>query len=125
MKVIKALRPTVGALSLIVAFTSAWSQTTVTASSATEPTAAVSTVVTAKASRQANRALRKQIYAAIAKHKDISAGTISVTVKGDAVTLNGSVSDGMQINKVAEIVKGVPGVTSVTNKLTVERPFGE
>jgi hyperosmotically inducible protein len=124
MKVIKTLSPALGALTLIVAFTSAWSQTTVTASPATEP-AAASTGVTPKASGQANRALRKKIYAAIAKHKEISAGTISVTVKGDAVTLNGSVSDGMQINKVAEIVKGVPGVTSVINKLTVERPFDQ
>ena len=125
MKIIKALRPAVAALSLIAAFTSAWSQTIGTDSSQAEPTAAASTGVTAKSSRQANRALRKQIYAAIAKHKEISAGNISVIVKGDAVTLNGSVSDGMQINKVAEIVKAVPGVTSITNKLAVERPFGQ
>jgi osmotically-inducible protein OsmY len=28
------------------------------------------------------------------------------------------------VGKVAEIAQGVPGVTSVTNKLTVQKPFG-
>ncbi|MGF6702466.1 osmotically-inducible protein OsmY [Paraburkholderia sp. MM5496-R1] len=75
-------------------------------------------------SRQANRALRRQVYAAIGKHKEISAGNISVIAKGGAVTLSGTVTEVSQINQVAEIAKGVPGVTSVTNKLTVEKPFG-
>ena len=37
---------------------------------------------------------------------------------------NGSVTDASQIDKVVEIAKGVPGVTSVTNKLAVKKPFG-
>ncbi|MEX3969087.1 BON domain-containing protein, partial [Paraburkholderia sp. EG286B] len=47
-----------------------------------------------------------------------------VIAKGGAVTLDGTVVDASQIDKVSEIAKGVPGVTSVTNKLTVEKPFG-
>jgi osmotically-inducible protein OsmY len=74
--------------------------------------------------RKADRALRRKVYAAIGKQKDISAGNISVTAKDGAITLNGSVTDASQVDKVAEIAKGVPGVTSVTNKLTVKKPFG-
>ena len=38
----------------------------------------------------------------------------------EARFVNGTVVDASQIDKVAEIVRGVPGVTSVTNKLTVK-----
>lgn len=79
---------------------------------------------TAKDVRAANRALRKKIYAAIAKYKEINAGDISVVAKSGAVTLDGTVVDSSQIDKVAEIARGVPGVTSVTNRLTVQKPFG-
>jgi len=74
--------------------------------------------------RKANRALRRQVYNAIVKNKEISAGNISVVARDGAVTLNGTVTDSSQVGKVAEIAKGVPGVTSVTNKLTVQKPFG-
>ena len=81
--------------------------------------------MTAKATRQANRALRRKVYAALAKHKEIDAGDISITAKGGAVMISGTVPDASQINTVAEVAKGVAGVTSVTNKLTVQRPFGQ
>jgi hyperosmotically inducible periplasmic protein len=74
--------------------------------------------------RKANRALRRQVYNAIAKHKEISAGNISVVARDGAVTLNGTVTNASQVGTVAEIAKSVPGVISVTNKLTVEQPFG-
>ncbi|MFL9937342.1 BON domain-containing protein, partial [Paraburkholderia sp. RL18-103-BIB-C] len=68
--------------------------------------------------------LRRQVYNVIVKHKEISAGNISVVAKDGAVTLNGTVTDSSQVGQVAEIAKGVAGVTSVTNKLTVQKPFG-
>jgi osmotically-inducible protein OsmY len=74
--------------------------------------------------KKADRALRRKVYTAIAKHKEINAGSISVTAKGGVVALNGTVPDANQIPKVEEIVKGVPGVTSVTNKLVVQKAFG-
>ena len=79
---------------------------------------------TAKDLRKANRTLRRMVYAAIVKHKEINAGDISLVAKNGAVTLDGTVVDASQIDKVAEIARGVPGVTSVTNKLTVQKPFG-
>ena len=74
--------------------------------------------------KQADRALRRKVYAAIGKEKAINAGNISVRAKNGAVTLTGTVSDTAQVGRVEEIAKGVPGVTSVTNKLTVQKSFG-
>ncbi|MBB2926419.1 BON domain-containing protein [Paraburkholderia silvatlantica] len=74
--------------------------------------------------RQTDRALRRKVYSAIGKDKSINAGNISVRAKSGAVTLTGTVSDPAQVGKVEEIAKGVPGVTSVTNKLTVQKSLG-
>jgi osmotically-inducible protein OsmY len=85
---------------------------------------AASGSTTAKDIQKADRALRRKVYSAIVTHKEINAGNISVIAKGGAVTLDGTVVDASQIDKVGEIAKGVPGVTSVTNRLTVKKPFG-
>lgn len=127
MKSIQVLELAV-ALYLVATSINAWSQPGQTAS-ATGAAPAASAMAPSEAvapanGRKADRALRRKVYAAIGTHKEISAGNISVTAKGGAVTLNGSVTDTSQIDKVAEIAKGVPGVTSVTNKLTVKKPFG-
>ncbi|WP_431823810.1 BON domain-containing protein [Burkholderia sp. F1] len=125
MKSIQARALAIAAL-IVAASGNAWSQPgqaasapagMPAASAAERPAAPVST-------RKANHALRRQVYAAIGKHKEISAGNISIVARGGAVTLNGTVTDASQVNAVAEIVKGVPGVTSVTNKLIVQKPFG-
>ncbi|RQS06122.1 BON domain-containing protein [Burkholderia sp. Bp8998] len=79
----------------------------------------------AKAVRQANRALRRKVYAALAQHKEIDAGSISVTAKGGAVTLNGTVAEASQIETVGNVAKSVAGVTSVTNKISIQRPLGQ
>ncbi|MEX3953485.1 BON domain-containing protein [Paraburkholderia sp. EG287B] len=78
----------------------------------------------AKSNRKDNFALRRKVYAAIAKHKEINAGDISVVVKRGSVTLDGTVADASQIGEATEITKSVAGVTSVTNRLTVKEPFG-
>lgn len=83
----------------------------------------VASAVPAKSQRAANRALRRRVYAAVVKHQEIDAGNISVVARGTAVTLDGTVSDTSQISKVEEIVKGVPGVASITNRLTVRKSF--
>ncbi|WP_207004882.1 BON domain-containing protein [Trinickia mobilis] len=118
MKKGTALRMAGGILVALASF-HAWSQPS-------EQGAAMpgSAVKSARSDRAANRALRRKVFAAIAKHKEISAGNISVVAKSGDVTLYGTVVDASQIDNVAEIAKGVPGVTSVTNKLTVEKPFG-
>jgi hyperosmotically inducible periplasmic protein len=107
--------------------TRAWSQPGDPGSvgASTPVVAAASSPMTPKASRQANRALQKQIYAAFAKHKEIDAGGISVKANDGAVTINGTVKDPAQIAQVSDIARGVSGVTSVTNRLAVQRPLGQ
>jgi hyperosmotically inducible periplasmic protein len=128
MKKIKRLRIAVGAF-VVAASVNAWAQNGAASSAPASMSGASAMVASGAAApqtgKQANRALRRKVYAAISKHKEISAGNISVVAKDGAVTLNGTVTDGAQIDKVAEIAKGVPGVTSATNKLTVQRPFGD
>jgi hyperosmotically inducible periplasmic protein len=102
----------------------AWSQTSEPGVASPALAVPAPSSMTDKESRQANRALRRKVYGAIVNHKDINAGNISVVAKGGAVTLNGTVTDASQIDTVAKIVRNVAGVTSVTNKLTVVKPFG-
>jgi osmotically-inducible protein OsmY len=105
----------------------AWAQPQDAASAAAGAQAAPATSAPAAAAptgRQADRALRRKVYAAIGKDKSINAGDISVRAKNGAVTLTGTVTESAQIGKVEEMAKSVPGVTSVTNKLTVEKPLG-
>ena len=114
-----------GAVLFALASVHAWAQPGASEASASNATAvAASGGMTAKDVRKANRALRRKVYAAIANHKEINAGDISVVARGGAVTLNGTVVDASQIDKVAQVAQGVPGVTSVTNRLTVKKPFG-
>jgi hyperosmotically inducible periplasmic protein len=126
MKTNKALELAVAAW-FFAASATAWSQPGEAASApagaqgASEMTASGAV---APVGRKADRALRRSVYAAIGKDKEISAGDISVTAKVGAVTLNGTVADAAQIGKVEAMARGVSGVTSVTNKLTVKKPFG-
>ncbi|OAJ62145.1 transporter [Paraburkholderia ginsengiterrae] len=125
MNNLRVLSIAVGVL-LAAASVSAWAQGGGTASGSAAPAlTAASGVPTGKAARQANRALSRKVYAALAKHKEIEAGNISVVARDGAVTLNGTVTEASQIDTVAAIAKGVPGVTSVANRLSVQRPLGE
>lgn len=97
-----------------------WAQGSETVGASAAPAAS-----TAKEMRKANRALSRKVYAALAKHKEIEAGSISVVARDGAVTLNGSVKEASQIETVIGVAKTVPGVKSVTSKLSVQRPIGE
>ncbi|MGA7779835.1 MAG: BON domain-containing protein [Paraburkholderia sp.] len=122
MKVMDGLRAAFG-VAIAAASIGAWSQDGASAGASAGTAATASGGMTAKEARQANRALRRKVYAALAKHKEIDAGDISITAKGGAVLLNGTVDEASQINTVAEVAKGVAGVTSVTNKLSIRRPL--
>ncbi|CAE6730021.1 BON domain-containing protein [Paraburkholderia haematera] len=127
MKTMNGIRVALGVVIAAVSI-SAWAQDGASAGASAGTASAAVTAsggMTAKAARQANRALRRKVYAALAKHKEIDAGDISITAKGGAVLITGTVPDASQINTVTEIVKGVAGVTSVTSKLTLQRPFGQ
>lgn len=124
MNVTKALKRACAAL-IVIASVNAWAQATGAGASAGSPATVASGGAASKPSKQANRALRKSVYAALAKDPSIDAGNISVTAKDGAVTLAGTVAEAAQIEKAAALTKGVSGVVSVKNKLTVQRPFGQ
>jgi hyperosmotically inducible periplasmic protein len=77
-----------------------------------------------KAAKAANRALSRKVRAALAKDKNISVANVSVRAKGGAVTLQGAVPDQSQVDRATEVAKGVAGVTSVQNALTIRSPGG-
>ncbi|SAL14414.1 transport-associated protein [Caballeronia peredens] len=95
---------------------------TVAAASAS---AAASSASASVATHKQDRALRKLVYAEFAKDKTIDAGDIGVGVNSGVVTLTGTVSDAEHIEKAAAMAKGVPGVVSVTNKLSIKRNFAQ
>ncbi|VXB10924.1 Transport-associated protein [Burkholderia sp. 8Y] len=123
MKNVRAFKLAIASL-LLVSSVNGWSQTGETASTPDASATAASESASPAAGRKANRALRRKVYAAISKQKEISAGDISVIAKDGAVTLGGTVRDASQISQVEDIARGVAGVTSVTNKLTVKKPLG-
>jgi osmotically-inducible protein OsmY len=103
----------VSAALIVAASIDAWPQTTESAATSTAPAAEGS----AKATRQANRALSKKVLRALS-NGGVATSRINIIAKGGAVTLAGSVTDASHIDKASEIAKTVPGVTSVKNALT-------
>jgi hyperosmotically inducible protein len=71
----------------------------------------------AKATKEADKQLARNVRAALAKVRGIDVSGVAVHASGGAVILRGSVPDVSQIDKAGNVVTGVPGVTSVTNKL--------
>ncbi|PYE24372.1 BON domain-containing protein [Paraburkholderia silvatlantica] len=72
-----------------------------------------------KQAKAANRALSHKIRSALAKDKKIDIAKITVRVRDGAVVLQGSVPEQSQIERATEVAKGVQGVTSVKNALTI------
>jgi hyperosmotically inducible periplasmic protein len=128
MKAIQAFKLAAGAM-LVAASLQVYAQ------DASAPEAAASAPTTAakqqyseskaqyKSAKAANRALGRKVRAALAKDKDISVANITVRAKDGAVILQGTVPEQTQIDRATEVAKGVAGVTSVKNALTI-RPVG-
>jgi osmotically-inducible protein OsmY len=118
MKAIRTFKLMGGAL-IVVVSVNAWSQTSESAAPSAQSSMAPSSGGSAKATRQANRALSKKVLVALSKG-GVSTSRINVVAKGSAVTLVGAVTDATQIDKAGELAKGVSGVTSVKNSLTLK-----
>ncbi|SIT36267.1 putative periplasmic or secreted lipoprotein [Paraburkholderia piptadeniae] len=84
-------------------------------------TTAAAPAANSKAAKKENRALGKKVRAALDKSGDIDVSKIDVRAHGGAVTLTGTAPDNDQIQKAGEVAKGVAGVTSVTNKISVRQ----
>ncbi|RQU11753.1 BON domain-containing protein [Burkholderia cenocepacia] len=85
------------------------------------PAASSAPKAAAKTAKKANRKLGYAVRKAITKAGGIDVANIVVRSKGGAISLEGTVPDQAQIDKAEEAAKSVKGVTSVTNKLTVQQ----
>ncbi len=115
MKSVDFLKALGGVVCVVVAC-SAYAQSSDTAAASGTMSAAPSAKSTKKADRSLGLAVRK----ALGK-SSIDVSSISVRARGGAVTLTGSVPDATQIEKATSVAQGVAGVTSVSNKLSVEQ----
>jgi hyperosmotically inducible periplasmic protein len=113
MKSVDFLKALCGVVAVVVACSAyAQSSDTMAASAPMAPSA--------KAVKKQNRTLGLQVRKALAKTQGLDVSSIAVRARGGAVSLTGTVPDASQIDKAGEVAKGVPGVTSVSNKLNVQ-----
>nr|WP_174772040.1 BON domain-containing protein [Paraburkholderia sp. SG-MS1] len=90
------------------------------ASDAAPPAATASPpAANTKSTRQTDRKLGRDVRRALAKTPGFNVSNVFVRARGGAVTLTGSVPQGSQIQQAGDVAKGVPGVTSVTNRITL------
>jgi hyperosmotically inducible periplasmic protein len=116
MKVVDMLK----ALSVVVCVavaSSAYAQSS-------DATAATDAAQSAKTTKKVNRKLGLDVRRALSKAQGIDVSNIFVRARGGAVVLTGTVPDGAQIPRAEEVAKGVSGVTSVSNKITLAVPNG-
>jgi len=111
MKAVDMLKA-LGVVLCVAVASSAYAQS----SDATAAPAATANPTTAK---KVNRKLGLDVRRALSHAQGIDVSKIYVRARNGAVVLSGSVPDGDQIPKAEEVAKGVPGVTSVSNKLTL------
>ncbi|WP_028231468.1 BON domain-containing protein [Paraburkholderia mimosarum] len=116
MKSVAILKTLGAALCLTVACSASYAQD----ESASAP-AATTSAAPAPSAKKADQKLGYAVRKALSKTKGIDVSDIHVRSHGGAVTLSGTVPDQGQIDKAGEVAKGVTGVTSVTNKLTVKQ----
>jgi hyperosmotically inducible periplasmic protein len=67
----------------------------------------------------ADKQLARDVRKALSKAPNFNVSNVFVKARGGVVTLSGSVPDGPQIQQAADVAKGVPGVTSVSNHLSL------
>jgi hyperosmotically inducible periplasmic protein len=114
MKAVDMLKA-LGVVVCIAVASSAYAQSS--DATTTDSQSAASSKATAKATKKTNRKLGLDVRRALAKTSGIDVSNIFVRARGGAVLLTGSVPDAAQIPQAEEVAKGVPGVTSVSNKL--------
>ncbi|CAB3753626.1 BON domain-containing protein [Paraburkholderia solisilvae] len=94
---------------------SAWSQS----SDSMGTTDSATTTTDAKAMKKADRKLAHDVRRAMAKAQGFDVSNVFVRARSGVVTLTGTVPEGDQIAQAGEIAKGVAGVKSVANRVTL------
>jgi len=72
----------------------------------------------AKTMKAANRKLHRDVLRALSKTQGLDSERILVRATGSAVTLSGTVPVADQIQKAGDAAQHVPGVASVSNRIT-------
>ncbi|MGF6600963.1 hyperosmotically inducible protein [Paraburkholderia sp. GAS448] len=122
MKAINAIRQASGVLAVVVAC-SAYGQASDTGRTASAPVvASMAAPPSSKAKRHANHKLENDVRRALAKTKGINPEGIVVLARNGVVTLTGNAPDSEQAARATQVAKGVAGVTSVTNQITIGQP---
>ncbi|WP_345815232.1 BON domain-containing protein [Paraburkholderia sp. PREW-6R] len=116
MNTINVLR--LAAIALATVFSvNVWSQTD-GAAAASSGTPSASAGMSKKDIRKADRALSRKVSRALQKG-GVQMNGLNVIAKRGAITLAGQATDQAEIDKATAIAKGVEGVSSVKNGLTV------
>lgn len=89
------------------------------ASDAMAPDATASAVNPSKAMRTHDRQLGRDVRRALSRTQGFNVSNVFVRARAGAVTLTGSVPEGDMIQQAGDVAKGVPGVKSVNNRLTL------
>jgi osmotically-inducible protein OsmY len=89
------------------------------ASDAMAPADTAAPAANSKSAHQADRKLGRDVRRALARAQGFNVSNVFVRARGGAVTLTGSVPQGSMIQQAADVATGVPGVTSVSNKITL------
>jgi hyperosmotically inducible periplasmic protein len=119
MKAVDMLKA-LGVVLCVAVASSAYAQS----SDAAAPSDAMSAKADAKITKKTDRKLGLDVRRALSKAQGIDVSKIYVRARSGAVVLSGSVPEGDQIPKAEEVAKGVAGVKSVSNKLTLAAPSG-
>ncbi|MGF6599918.1 hyperosmotically inducible protein [Paraburkholderia sp. GAS448] len=116
MKAIHAIKLASGAL-LVMASIQAYAQTSEAAPAADNM--APNAKAQHKADSAANRALGRKVRTALSKSLGVGASHITVRASHGAIVLQGTVPEQDLSDKATDIAKGVDGVTSVKNALSI------
>jgi hyperosmotically inducible protein len=108
-----------GALAAALLSCSAYAQTSPDTTNTPAPTA-----TDKKAVRAQNRQTSKAVRHALTATKGLVSSNIAVLVKGDVVTLVGTVPDDSQIQLAETAARTVPQVHTVSNRLILEEEGG-
>ncbi|WP_233862382.1 BON domain-containing protein [Paraburkholderia adhaesiva] len=108
-----------GAAVCVTVALSAYAQDNSAQNAAPAAAAASPAQAPAQSARRADRRLGYQVRRALSRTQGLNVSNISVRARGGSVLLTGTVPNAGQIDQAGQVAKGVAGVTSVTNHLTV------
>jgi len=115
MKVVDMLKA-LGVVVCVAMASSAYAQTS-------DATATADSAASAKAAKNATKKtdhqLEVDVRRALSKAQGFDVSNVFVKARNGAVVLTGTVPEGNQIGQAEEIAKGVPGVKSVSNKISL------